>query len=182
MRGSFPQAPSLRSAKPAAPSCSTSARSPKTRLPAGNIAIPLVKALTAEVAKTDKEAAGFVHWGATSQDLIDTALVLELRDAIDALAADLDRAVAAFSAQARKHKATPAAARTWMQQALPMPFGLKLAGYAAALGRAKDRLLRLRQSALVLQFGGAAGTLAALGTRGLDVTERLARELQASGA
>ncbi len=144
----------------------------------GNIAIPLVKALTAEVAKTDKEAAGFVHWGATSQDLIDTALVLELRDAIDALAADLDRAVAAFSAQARKHKATPAAARTWMQQALPMPFGLKLAGYAAALGRAKDRLLRLRQSALVLQFGGAAGTLAALGTRGLDVTERLAREFK----
>ena len=144
----------------------------------GNIAIPLVKALTAEVAKADKEAAGFVHWGTTSQDVIDTALVLELRDALDALATDLDRAVAAFSAQARKHKTTPAAARTWMQQALPMLFGLKLAGYAAALGRAKDRLLRLRQSALLLQFGGAAGTLAALGTRGLEVTERLAKELK----
>ncbi len=145
---------------------------------AGNIAIPLVKMLTAEVAKADREASGFVHWGATSQDVIDTALVLELRDAIDALTADLDRAVAAFTAQARQHKETPAVARTWMQQALPMPFGLKLAGYAAALARAKDRLLRLRESALVVQFGGAAGTLAALGSKGLDVTERLARELR----
>src|SRR5688572_23553455 len=89
---------------------------------AGNIAIPLVKMLTAEVAKTDREAAGFVHWGATSQDVIDTALVLELRDAIDALTTDLDRAVAAFTAQAKQHKQTPAVARTWMQHALPMPF------------------------------------------------------------
>jgi 3-carboxy-cis,cis-muconate cycloisomerase len=145
---------------------------------AGNIAIPLVKMLTAEVAKTDREASGFVHWGATSQDVIDTALVLELRDAIDALATDLNRAVAAFSEQARQHKKTPAVARTWMQQALPMPFGLKLAGYAAALARAKERLLRLRESALVLQFGGAAGTLAALGTRGLDVTAGLAKALK----
>ena len=145
---------------------------------AGNIAIPLVKALTAEVAKADRDAAGFAHWGATSQDVIDTALVLELREAIDALAADLDRAVAGFSAQARQHRNTPAVARTWMQQALPMPFGLKLAGYAAALARAKDRLLRLRDGALVLQFGGAAGTLAALGDKGLEVTARLAEELK----
>ena len=144
----------------------------------GNIAIPLVKALTAEVAKTDREASGFVHWGATSQDVIDTALVLELQAAIDALIADLDRAVAGFSAQAKQHKKTPAVARTWMQQALPMPFGLKLAGYAAALSRAKARLLRLRAEALVLQFGGAAGTLAALGDKGFDVTERLAKELK----
>jgi 3-carboxy-cis,cis-muconate cycloisomerase len=144
----------------------------------GNIAIPLVKALTAEVAETDREASGFVHWGATSQDVIDTVLVLELRAAIDALIADLDRAIAGFAAQAKQHKKTAAVARTWMQQALPMPFGLKLAGYAAALGRAKDRLLRLRAEALVLQFGGAAGTLAALGEKGLDVTERLAKELK----
>ena len=140
----------------------------------GNIAIPLVKMLTAEVAKTDKEASGFVHWGATSQDIIDTALVLELREAIDALVGDLDRAIAGFSAQAKQHKTTPAVARTWMQQALPMPFGLKLAGYAAALSRTHVRLVRLRQEALVLQFGGAAGTLAALGDTGLDVTNKLA--------
>jgi 3-carboxy-cis,cis-muconate cycloisomerase len=145
---------------------------------AGNIAIPLVKALTAEVAKSDAEAARYVHWGATSQDVIDTALVLELRAAIDALNVDLDRAVASFAAKARQHRKTPAVARTWMQQALPMPFGLKLAGYAAALSRAKERLLRLRENALLLQFGGAAGTLAALGGKGLEVTKHLANELK----
>jgi 3-carboxy-cis,cis-muconate cycloisomerase len=145
---------------------------------AGNVAIPLVKALTAEVAKTDKAAAGYVHWGATSQDVIDTALVLELRDAIDALIADLDRAIHFFGEKAKQHRQTPTVARTWMQQALPMPFGLKLAGYAAALFRAQERLMCLLDSVLVLQFGGAAGTLAALGDKGLDVTERLGRELR----
>jgi 3-carboxy-cis,cis-muconate cycloisomerase len=141
---------------------------------AGNIAIPLVKALTAEVAKSDAEAARYVHWGATSQDVIDTALVLELRAGIDALVADLDRAVTAFTTLTGRNRRTPTVARTWLQQALPMPFGLKLAGYAAALSRSRERLKRLRKEALLLQFGGAAGTLAALGERGLDVTERLA--------
>jgi 3-carboxy-cis,cis-muconate cycloisomerase len=154
------------------------ARIAEDAVAAGNVAIPLVKALTAHVAQTDPEAAHYVHWGATSQDVIDTALALELRAAIEALVADLDRAVTGFSAQARQYRKTPAVARTWMQQALPMPFGLKLAGYAAALARAKDRLLRLRDSALVLQFGGAAGTLAALGSHGGDVTARLAKELK----
>ena len=70
--------------------------------------------------------------------------------------------------------APPTVARTWLQHALPMPFGLKLAGYAAALARSRERLQRLRSEALVLQFGGAAGTLAALGDRGLEVAERLA--------
>lgn len=140
----------------------------------GNILIPLVKALTAEVAKDDQEAAGYVHWGATSQDVIDTALMLELRAAIDLLLADLDKAVAGFVALAERHRHTPTLARTWLQQALPMPFGLKLAGYAGALARARERLKRLRTEAVVLQFGGAAGTLAALGDRGLDVSERLA--------
>jgi 3-carboxy-cis,cis-muconate cycloisomerase len=144
---------------------------------AGNIAIPLVKMLTAAVAKTDAEAARYVHWGATSQDIIDTALVLELRAGIDALLADLGRAMTAFSALARRHRQTASVARTWLQQALPMPFGLKLAGYAAALARSRRRLQRLRQEALLLQFGGAAGTLAALGDRGIEITERLAAKL-----
>ena len=141
---------------------------------AGNVAIPLIRALTAEVAKTDVAAAGYVHWGATSQDVIDTALVLELRAVIDAVVADLNRAVEGFTALAGRHRRTAAVARTWMQHALPMPFGLKLAGYAAALARSRDRLRRLRRDALVLQFGGAVGTLAALNDRGLDVAERLA--------
>jgi 3-carboxy-cis,cis-muconate cycloisomerase len=140
---------------------------------AGNILIPLVKALTAEVAKSSAEAAKWVHWGATSQDVIDTALVLELRDGIDVLLKDIDRAIAGFLALAGRYRRTPTVARTWLQQALPMPFGLKVAGYAAALGRSRDRLKRLRKEALVLQFGGAAGTLAALDERGLDVADRL---------
>jgi len=144
---------------------------------AGNIAIPLVKALTAEVARRDKQAARYVHWGATSQDIIDTALVLDLRAASDALVADLDRAVASFAALAERHRQTPMAGRTWLQHALPVPFGLKLAGYAAALARSRARLTRLSGKALVLQFGGAAGTLAALDDKGLAVAERLAAEL-----
>lgn len=145
---------------------------------AGNVAIPLVKALTAEVARRDADASRYVHWGATSQDIIDTAMVLELRAGIDALLADLDQAVSGLAALAERHRSTPAAGRTFLQQALPIPFGLKLAGYAAALGRARERLMRLRTEALVMQFGGAAGTLAALGDKGLDVARRLASALQ----
>lgn len=144
----------------------------------GNLAIPLVKTLTAKVAKADAEAARYVHWGATSQDVIDSATMLGLRDAIDALLADLDRAIAGFAALAIKHRNTAVVARTWLQHALPMPFGLKLAEYASALHRSRLRLKRLRAEGLALQFGGAAGTLAALGDKGLVVAEQLARELQ----
>jgi len=144
----------------------------------GNLAIPLVRALTAEVARSNPEAARYVHWGATSQDVIDTAAMLTLRAGIDALAADLDRATRAFAALAQKHRNTAVVARTWLQHALPMPFGLKLAEYAAALHRSRLRLTRLSQDTLALQFGGAAGTLAALGDKGLAVAERLAKELK----
>jgi 3-carboxy-cis,cis-muconate cycloisomerase len=140
----------------------------------GNIAIPLIQALTAEVAKADPVAARYVHWGATSQDMIDTALVLDLKAAVDALLTDLNRAIDGFTALAGRHRRTATVGRTWMQHALPMPFGLKLAGYAAALARSRDRLRRLRREALVLQFGGAVGTLAALNDKGIDVAERLA--------
>jgi 3-carboxy-cis,cis-muconate cycloisomerase len=144
----------------------------------GNLAIPLVRALTAEVAESDPEAARYVHWGATSQDVIDTAAMLTLRAGTDALAADLDRTTRAFAALAQKHRNTAVVARTWLQHALPMPFGLKLAEYAAALHRSRLRLARLSQDTLALQFGGAAGTLAALGDKGLVVAERLAKELK----
>src|SRR4051794_3275667 len=144
----------------------------------GNLAIPLVKALTAAVGKADPDAARYVHWGATSQDVIDTATMLTLRAAIDALLPDLDRAIAGFAALARQHRDTAMVARTWLQHALPMPFGLKLAEYAAALHRSRARLKRLRTEGLALQFGGAAGTLAALGDKGLRVAEKLAAELR----
>jgi 3-carboxy-cis,cis-muconate cycloisomerase len=143
----------------------------------GNLAIPLVKALTAKVAEADADAARYVHWGATSQDVIDTACMLTLRAAIDALLGDIDRAIAGFARLAKQHRDTPVVARTWLQHALPMPFGLKLAEYAAALHRSHTRLRRLRRDGLALQFGGAAGTLAALGDKGWLVTEKLALEL-----
>src|SRR5271167_2616631 len=144
----------------------------------GNLAIPLVKALTSEVARTDNEAARYVHWGATSQYVIDTAAMLSLRAGIDALLSDIDRAVTGFARLAQKHRDTAVVARTWLQHALPMPFGLKLAEYAAALHRSRTRLKRLREEALALQFGGAAGTLAALGDKGWLVAERLAQQLE----
>jgi 3-carboxy-cis,cis-muconate cycloisomerase len=144
----------------------------------GNLAIPLVKALTVNIAKADPDAARYVHWGATSQDVIDTAAVLTLRAGIDALLGDIDRAIAGFAQLATQHRDTAMVARTWLQHALPMPFGLKLAEYAAALHRSRARLQRWRSEALALQFGGAAGTLAALGDNGLLVAERLAQELE----
>jgi 3-carboxy-cis,cis-muconate cycloisomerase len=110
----------------------------------GNLAIPLVKALTSSVAKADAAAARYVHWGATSQDVIDTGAMLGLRAGIDVLLADIARAIAGFARLARQHRHTPVVARTWLQHALPMPFGLKLAEYAAALHRSRARLTRLR--------------------------------------
>src|SRR5579872_5116918 len=144
----------------------------------GNLAIPLVKALTSEVAKKDKDAARYVHWGATSQDVIDTATMLTLRAGIDALLLDIDRAVKGFARLAQQHRNTAVVARTWLQHALPMPFGLKLAEYAAALHRSRGRLKRLKRDTLALQFGGAAGTLAALGDNGLKVAEQLSGILE----
>ncbi len=171
-----------RAATPIANACKAGAFDPGALAEAatrsGNLAIPLVKALTADVAKADADAARYVHWGATSQDVIDTAAMLTLRAAIDALLPDIDRAIAGFARLARRHRDTAVVARTWLQHALPMPFGLKLAEYAAALHRSRLRLQRLRKDALALQFGGAAGTLAALGDKGWLVAERLAQELK----
>jgi 3-carboxy-cis,cis-muconate cycloisomerase len=143
----------------------------------GNLAIPLVKALTEEVRKQNADAAGYVHWGATSQDIIDTALVLQLRDAGRLLIDDATRAAAGFAKLANAHRSTMLAGRTLMQQALPIPFGLKAAGYAAALARSSKRLRRATDEACILQFGGAAGTLAALKSDGMAVAEKLAAEL-----
>ena len=144
---------------------------------AGNLAIPLVAALTRNVGDIDAQAKGFVHYGATSQDAIDTGLVLQLRDALVLIDADLVRLAQALAHQARKHAGTVMPGRTWLQQALPITLGTKLAAFVGALDRHRDRLERARHEDLVLQFGGAAGTLAALGSQGLAVSEALAEEL-----
>ncbi len=147
-----------------------------TRL-AGNPALPMVSALTALVAKQDKPAAGYVHWGATSQDALDTGLVLQLRRALDLIEAQVARLADALAQLAGEHRATQMAGRTWLQQAVPVTFGLKAASALDALQRHRSRLQEVRARALVIQFGGAAGTLASLGQRGLEVTGALAAEL-----
>jgi 3-carboxy-cis,cis-muconate cycloisomerase len=144
---------------------------------AGNLAIPLVKALTANVARRDKNAARFVHWGATSQDIIDTAAVLSIREAATLLERDLVRAIRGFVSVAKKHRGSVMAGRTWLQHALPITFGLKAAEYAASLARARTRMIAAVDEASVVQFGGASGTLAALRGKGTAVSRELAKRL-----
>lgn len=145
---------------------------------AGNVAIPFVKALTAQVARRDADASRFVHWGGTSQDVIDTANSLAFRAATKLLVKDLQRAVRALIRLSEKHRKTPVIARTLMQHALPTTFGLKLANESAAFARAATLLESAAEKACVLQFAGAAGTLAALGRKGPVVAKRLASELK----
>ncbi|MEI8145503.1 MAG: 3-carboxy-cis,cis-muconate cycloisomerase [Alphaproteobacteria bacterium] len=144
---------------------------------AGNTAIPLVKHLTQQVATNDPDAARFVHYGATSQDVMDTGAVLQWRAVLDLVAADLDRAIAASARLAATHRDTAMAGRTWLQQALPLTYGLKVAGTCDALLRHRERLMEARPRVLALQFGGAVGTLASLGPKGPAVAEALAIEL-----
>jgi 3-carboxy-cis,cis-muconate cycloisomerase len=147
---------------------------------AGNLAIPLVHQLTRRVAEEDAEAARYVHWGATSQDIIDTALVLQLRASVPLIVRDLQRAAEAAAGHARRHIDTLMPGRTWLQQATPTTFGLKAAGWLDALVRVQHALESALAHALVLQFGGASGTLAALGSRGLAVAEALGARLKLS--
>jgi hypothetical protein len=129
----------------------------------GNLAIPLVKQLTALVKADDPEAAKFVHWGATSQDIIDTATVLQLRDALDVLEPLLDEACASLATLARASR--DADDRPHVAAAgAPITLGLKFAQWLDALLRHRTRFARCA-NALVLQFGGAAGTLASLRER-----------------
>jgi 3-carboxy-cis,cis-muconate cycloisomerase len=143
----------------------------------GNLAIPLVKLLTARVKQVDPDAAKYVHWGATSQDIIDTGLILQLRETFALLDQDLRHTCDALALQARMHRATPMVGRTWLQQALPITLGLKFAQWLDALTRHRARLLDLRERVLALQFGGAAGTLASLREAGPAVAHSLADDL-----
>jgi 3-carboxy-cis,cis-muconate cycloisomerase len=144
---------------------------------AGNPLIPLVQHLTRLVASTDPMAAGHVHWGATSQDAMDTALVLQLRTAVGDIVASLDAAAGAAAGLARRHVATPIAGRTWLQQATPTTFGLKAAAWLDGIERARQRLAMALDAALVVQFGGATGTLSSLGPAGPAVASALASRL-----
>jgi len=149
---------------------------------AGSLAIPLVKRLTAAVAERDAPAAAFVHHGSTSQDVIDTAMAIVTRRALDLIDVDLVRLVGILNALARAHLHTPMLARTLMQPAQVISFGFKIVAWVAPLARARERLARARAAALRLQFGGAVGTLASLGDKGPAVARRLAARLDLAAA
>jgi len=145
---------------------------------AGTLAVPLVKQLTARVAATDAQAAGYVHWGSTSQDVIDTSMVLATKRAvalIDVRLLDLVRAIAAL---AERHRDTPMLGRTLLQPALVISVGFKLVSWAAPLARGRQRFALAAARALKLQLGGAVGTLSVMGDKGPAVAQRMAEQLQ----
>ncbi len=136
--------------------------------------VALVKQLTS---LAGPEAGRWTHWGATTQDIMDTGLVLQVRDGLALIEADLRATCAAFATMAATHRDTVMAGRTHLQHALPVTFGYKVAVWLSPLLASLDGLGRVRDRALRLSFGGAAGTLASLGDQGLDVTRELAKEL-----
>lgn len=117
------------------------------------------------------------HWGATTQDITDTATVMQIREALVLVEADLEGVAAALAGLARRHRDTPMAGRSNLQQAVPITFGFKAASLLAAMQRHRARLAELRPRVLAGEFAGAAGTLASLGTDGLKVQEALMQEL-----
>ena len=144
---------------------------------AGSLAIPLVRKLTETVALFDNQAAGYVHWGSTSQDVIDTAMVLLTRRALALIDRDLTALVRDLLVLVDAYADAPVLARTLMQPAQVVSVGYKLLGWAAPLLRRQARLREAAGRALCLQFGGAVGTLSVLGDAGPQVAQRVASEL-----
>jgi 3-carboxy-cis,cis-muconate cycloisomerase len=146
-------------------------------LRAGTLSIPLVEALTERVRADDEASARFVHWGATSQDVSDTAMVLLLRRARETMAADSVHLLAALRRASDEHAGLVMLGRTLLQPAPPVTLGLKIAGWFGALRRGWQRLDGAFGDAMALQFGGASGTLAALGDQAMPAARQLARHL-----
>ncbi len=142
--------------------------------------VPVIDLLRQLRGHMDSAAARYLHWGATSQDIVDTAGVLHLRTVIDFLQTQLVALSLRLAKLADRHRHTLMSGRTRAQQALPITFGLKVAVWLMPLIRHRQRLEELKGRVLVLQFGGAVGTLAALGDRGIEVAEALARRLSLS--
>jgi 3-carboxy-cis,cis-muconate cycloisomerase len=136
--------------------------------------LPLVRQLAAQCG----EAGKFLHWGATTQDIMDTAVVLQVRDALAIVGKDVEALRSILVRQAKRYRDTPMAGRTHLQQALPVTFGYKLAIWLDMLDRHAARLEQMKPRVLVGQFAGAAGTLASLGSRGLEVQQALCAELK----
>jgi 3-carboxy-cis,cis-muconate cycloisomerase len=140
--------------------------------------LPLVRQLSAACGEN---AGGYVHWGATTQDIQDTAAILQMRDGLNLVENMLKKVITALSSLATKHRDTPMAGRTHLQHALPVTFGYKIAVYLSSFQRHLERLEQLRPRCLLVQFGGAAGTLASLGSHtdvGLRVRGKMAELLE----
>jgi 3-carboxy-cis,cis-muconate cycloisomerase len=140
----------------------------------GNFAEPLVRALRETVGG---DAADYVHWGATSQDVVDTAAMLVARRALELILDELDGISDACASLADRHRSTPMAGRTLLQQAVPITFGLKAAGWLVSVREARARMTTVRAERLAAQLGGAAGTLAPLGDQGPEILRLFAEEL-----
>jgi 3-carboxy-cis,cis-muconate cycloisomerase len=138
--------------------------------------LPLVR----QLAEQAGDAGRWVHWGATTQDILDSAVVLQIRDGLQLIETDLERLRGHLAALARKHRDTPMAGRTFFQQALPVTFGYKAVVWLAAFDRHAERFEEVRRRVLRVQFGGAVGTLASLGNgeEALGTLRELARELE----
>ncbi len=144
----------------------------------GNACIPLVKQLTNVVKKQNTEAAGYVHFGATSQDVIDTATILQAKDAIILIQKDLDKVINQLQILSENHQKTLMIGRSFMQQARPITFGYKVDTWIDGLTRAKERIERILQDCFVVQLGGAVGNKSAFGEYGDNISESLATILQ----
>jgi 3-carboxy-cis,cis-muconate cycloisomerase len=149
----------------------------KLKVQTERIGYPVLPVVQQLVALCRDGLGEWCHWGATTQDITDSATVMQMREALVVIQADLDGIAAALAALARKYRDTPMAGRSNLQQAVPITFGYKMATLLAAFERHKQRLSELRGRVLVGEFGGAAGTLSSLGGRGLEVQAELMKEL-----
>ena len=143
----------------------------------GTLVVPFVKTLRSATEKVAREAAAHVHFGSTTQDVLDTAMALCLKPCLDEADRSLEAAVRALARRAREHRDTPMAGRTLMQPAIPITAGLKLARWAAALAQDRERLAEAAATGLAVQFGGAVGALETLGAKGPAVRHRIALAL-----
>ena len=174
--GIIPEAAAAAIAAAATPDGFDIAELSRQALRAGTPSIPLVRMLTAKV--SPPEAAGFVHWGATSQDVVDTAMVLLLKQCQPIFERDHQRITRGLLRLSNEHAATVMLGRTLLQPAPPITFGLKAAGWLASIQRSWNEVSKYFDASKYFQFGGASGTLASLGDHGLAVSEALADELQ----
>ena len=143
----------------------------------GNIAIPLIRQLTQLVRSVSPKAAGFVHFGATSQDLIDSAAMIQIKKAAEFMMYDLDRLVNRLVSITKTHRATLMVGRSFMQHARPITFGFKTAGWLGPMVRSKFDMQEMIREDFVLQFGGAVGTLSAMNEKGILLSKSIAESL-----